>query len=234
MKGWADYWNADTPIYVSQRHKALHYRGIARDILVLMTELGLAESAVMLDYGSGEALSADLVARRCERLCLADAAPLVRERLAARFADNPRIAILAPNEVAALPDGLFDLILVNSLTQYLSASELDALLAMGRIKLSPDGALVLADIIPPDVSPATDALALLRFAWRGGFLGAALAGLVRTALSDYRKLRGELGLTTYIEAAMLAKLAAAGFKAERRTTNLGHNPARMTFIARPV
>ena len=59
------------------------------------------------------------------------------------------------------------------------------------------GALVVADVIPPDVSPLTDASQLLGFAWRGGFLGAALAGLVRTAFSDYRKLRAQYGLSTY-------------------------------------
>ena len=61
-----------------------------------------------------------------------------------------------------------------------------------------------------------------------------VGGLVRTALSDYRKLRAALGLATYDEAAMAAKLAAAGFRAERAQKNIGHNPARMTFLARPI
>ena len=79
-----------------------------------------------------------------------------------------------------------------------------------------------------------DAKALLSFAWTGGFLKAAVAGLVRTALSDYRKVRDELGFAQYDEAEMLEILSEAGFAAERRARNFGHNQARMAFIARPA
>jgi hypothetical protein len=37
----------------------------------------------------------------------------------------------------------------------------------------------------------------------------------------------------YTEAAILTRLAAAGFAAERAARNLGHNQRRMTFLARP-
>lgn len=234
MTSWADYWNADTPIYVSERHKALHYRGVARDIVALIGELGLPADATVLDHGCGEALSADLVARRVGRLYLCDGAPLVRERLAQRFAANERIAVLAPEAVGALSDASLDLIIVNSLVQYLTRDELFDLLAMWEAKLARGGRLVLADVIPREIRSTTDAAALLSFAWRGGFFGAALAGLARTALSDYRKLRSELGLAQYDEVEIIALLADAGFAAQRRRPNFGHNQARMTFVATPV
>ena len=50
-------------------------------------------------------------------------------------------------------------------------------------------------------------------------------------LSDYRTIRSKIGLQTYSESEMLAKLSAAGFKAVRETRNVGYNPARMTFVA---
>ncbi len=87
--------------------------------------------------------------------------------------------------------------------------------------------------MPPDLSPVTDARALLSFAWAGGFLKDAVVGLARTALSDYRKLRDELGLAQYSEEDLIEILEDAGFTAERRARNLGHNQARMTFEARP-
>jgi hypothetical protein len=98
--------------------------------------------------------------------------------------------------------------------------------------LSENGILILGDIVPPDVSAWTDAVALIRFGAANGFLGAALVGLVRTLVSDYWRLRFDLGLSRYGEAAMLAKLAGAGFAARRAASNIGHNQARMTFIAR--
>ncbi len=228
MSTWRDYWNQDTPIYASERHKALHYRGIADDILALLP----SPDPVVLDHGCGEALEAGRVAAACRELHLCDAAPLVRERLAGRFGDVPTIRVLSPEAVGNLPDASLDLVVANSLLQYLSTAELDAALALWHAKLRPGGRLVVADVIPPDVSPVTDALALLRFARTGGFLGAALASLVRTALSDYRTLRTRLGLSHHTEEGMLGRLDRAGFQAERRARNMGHNPARMTFVGR--
>jgi ubiquinone/menaquinone biosynthesis C-methylase UbiE len=227
---WRDFWNTDTPIYVSERHKDLHYRLIARDIIALIP----ANDAHVLDYGCGEALSADRVAARCAKLYLCDAAPTVRTRIGERFRDVHNIQVLAPEGMEQLPDHQLDLIVVNSVVQYLSLDELRALLAKARAKLKSEGRLVIADVVPADLSPIADAAALLSFAGKGGFLGAAVIGLARTALSDYRKLRNEVGLAQYDEPDMLDILTDSGFSAERRAQNLGHNQARMTFVARPA
>ncbi len=72
----------------------------------------------------------------------------------------------------------------------------------------------------------------MRFAAKHGFLKDALISLVATALSDYRQLRSRVGLQHYGEAEMIAKLAASGFTASRAHSNIGHNPWRMTFVAR--
>ncbi len=227
---WRDYWNQDTPIYASERHKLLHYRLVANDIIGLIP----SPDAVVLDYGCGEALFADRVAAQCARLYLSDSAPLVRERLRDRFGRNGRITVLAPDDVPNLEDGSLDLVVVNSLLQYLSLDELRSLLKLWRAKLKGTGHLVIADVIPPDVSPVTDAKALLSFAWQGGFVRAALLGLVRTAFSEYRKIREEIGLSQYGEEEILDILQDAGFEAKRAERNLGHNPARMTFVAQPA
>jgi cyclopropane fatty-acyl-phospholipid synthase-like methyltransferase len=225
---WRDFWNQDTPIYVSERHKILHYARIARDMALVPSP-----DARVLDYGCGEALSADRVAARCGTLYVCDAAPLVRERLRTRFAGEPRIAVLAPEDVENLADASLDLIVANSVIQYLGLDELRGFLALARLKLKAEGSLVLADVIPPSVNPVTDAGALLSFAWKGGFLGAAVLGLARTAVSEYRRLRDELGLSQYDETEMIEILADAGFAGERLPQNIGHNQARMAFRARP-
>jgi SAM-dependent methyltransferase len=185
----------------------------------------------VLDHGSGEALAAARVAAKCRKLYLLDAAPLVRERLMDRFRDNPKIAVLSPDDLNDLPDRSLDLILANSLLQYLSLDELRGLLRTWRGKLKPSGRLVLADIIPNDLSPLADARALLAFAWAGGFLKRALVSLARTAVSDYRRIRDEIGLSQYDELEVIDLLRDEGFAAERRPRNIGHNQARMTFLA---
>src|SRR5919112_1159989 len=163
---WRDFWNQDTPIYVSDRHKVLHYWLVANDIASLVP----SPDAVVLDHGCGEALSANRVASRCARLYLLDGAPLVRERLKDRFRNELRITVLAPEDTDAIPDHSVDLVVANSLLQYLSLNDFRALLATWRTKLKPEGRLVLADVIPPDLSPLQDARALMSFAVKGGFL----------------------------------------------------------------
>jgi SAM-dependent methyltransferase len=228
MKSWIDYWNSDHPIYVNDRHKSLHATAVGRDILRQVA----SPDAVVLDHGCGEALYAEDVARGCAKLILCEAAPAVREKLARRVTGNGRISVIDAAEVAVLPDSSLDLIVANSLVQYLSRAELAALLDLWHGKLKPDGRLVVADVIPPDVSPLTDASALLRFGWQGGFLGPALLGLAKTALSDYRQLRNTLGFSTYSETDFIALLGEHGLKAVRIHPNFGHNQARMTFSAR--
>jgi len=226
---WREYWNSDTPIYVNDRHKSVHYARIAQDLL----DLEPGPTSRVLDYGSGEALSADRIASAVGHLYLSDGAPLVRQRMAQRFGGIANISILAPEEMDRIPDGSLDLIVVNSLLQYLQAADLTAALQVWRSKLKPDGRLLIADVVPRDVGPLTDAFALLRLAAGNGFLTAAMTGLVRTALSDYARKRAELGLSTYTEAEMLGILDRAGLSAVRHHPNLGHNQARMAFMASP-
>lgn len=225
---WRDFWNGEHAIYVSPRHKALHYREIATDLIGHIP----APDAVVLDHGCGEALDASRVAGHCGKLYLCEAAPSVRDKLRAMLGGKTNVAVVSPEEVEALPGETLNLVVANSLIQYLSRDELVALLATWRGKLKPGGKLVIADIIPPDVSPLTDASQLLAFAWRGGFLVAALAGLVRTAFSDYRKLRAQYGLSTYRIDDITALIAAAGFENVTPAKNFGHNLHRLTLVGR--
>lgn len=225
---WRDFWNGEHAIYVSDRHKTLHYRRIAQDIAAAVP----SRDAAVLDVGCGEALSADLVATASGRLILCEAAPTVRDKLKVRFGALANLSVVSPEEVEALPDDSLDLVVANSLIQYLSEDELKRALATWLAKLNPGGELILADVIPPDLSPLTDATELLAFAWRGGFFVAALGGLVRTVFSDYRKLRAQYGLSTYSPVGISALVEAAGFEAVTRRPNFGHNPHRMAFSAR--
>jgi SAM-dependent methyltransferase len=229
MGDWIAFWDSKHSIYVNARHREVHYRTIAEQIRAY-----LPPAATVLDYGCGEALSAGIVAEGARRLILCDAAPKVRAALAARFAGHTNIEVRSPDEIAALPAGSLDVVVLHSVAQYLTPDDLTALFVLFLRLLRPAGLFILGDVIPPQVSAATDAMALLRFAAANGFLAAALAGLARTvALTDYWRLRSNLGLSRYGEAEMLGRLDAAGFSAERARANIGHNPARMTFLARP-
>lgn len=230
MDDWIDYYDSTHTIYVSKLHRDLHFEIIARDIIGYIT----SPDAVVLDYSCGEALSAARVAQACGQLILAEPAPGVRGRLIARFAPNTRIRVRSLEDLRKMPEHSVDLVVMNSVAQYMTKDELDSALAVILRLLKPSGRLVLGDILRPEVGMIKDVLALLKFAARYGFLKDALIGLVSTALSDYRQLRTRVGLQRYSEAEIAAKLAKAGFSAQRAHANIGHNPWRMTFIARPA
>ena len=228
MDDWIDYYDSTHTIYASKLHRDLHFQLIARDIIGYIS----SPDAVVLDYACGEALSAAKVADACGKLYLAEPAPGVRGRLIARFAPNTKIRVRSLEDLRKTDANSVDLAIMNSVAQYMTPAELVTAFATNKRLLKPGGRLILGDILRPEIGMPKDVLALLRFAATHGFLRDALIGLISTALSDYRQLRTKVGLQRYSEAEIVAKLAAAGFSASRAHVNIGHNPWRMTFVAR--
>ena len=87
VSDWLAFWDSRHFIYVNARHKDVHYRLIARAIAALVP----SREARVLDYGSGEALHAALVAEATAELLLCEAAPGLRAGLEKRFDSNPKI-----------------------------------------------------------------------------------------------------------------------------------------------
>src|ERR1017187_4122704 len=231
MSDWISFYDMrHSLIYVNARHRDVHYRKIADDIRALVQK----PSVAVLDYGCGEATSADHLAAACGHLTLVEAAPNVRAALGARYSGNAKIFVLTPDAAAAMPAGSFDLIVMHSVAQYLSGGELDRLLATFRKLIKPDGLLVLGDIVPPRLAAAAAAWSLLKCGGANGFFWAAVGGLLRIFVSDYLRLKKTVGLSHYEAAAMLEKLRTAGFSETRAARNIGHNQWRMTFLAKPA
>src|ERR1700710_3307023 len=182
MDEWIDYYDSTHTIYASRLHRDLHFQVIARAITASIP----SPDTVVLDYACGEALSAARVAEACAKLYLAEPAPGVRGRLIARFAPNTKIRVRSLDDLRKMEEKSIDLVVMNSVAQYMTPAELDDAFAVIRRLLKPGGRLVLGDILSPDVGMAKDVTALLHFAMANGFLKDAVVGLVSTALSDYR------------------------------------------------
>lgn len=229
MSDWVSFFDSDHSIYVNARHREVHARITGDGMISHITR-----SDRVLDYGCGEAAYAERLVREAETLTLCEAAPNLSEALKRRVKHERYIQVLSPDEVTALPDASFEVVIMHSVSQYLPAAQIDGLLKQFRRLLQPGGKLVIGDVVQPDTPAWQDALALLRFGWHEGFFLAAIAGLFRTALSDYSKLRKDAGLSRYSEDAMRKKLENAGFRAKRHIPNIGHLQTRMTFVAVPA
>ena len=128
MRAWIDYYDSPHTIYANARHRDAHFMHIARDITAYVP----SPDATVVDYSCGEALSAGIVAAACGKLILAEPAPGVRSRIAERFASNLKISANTLEDVAAMPAGSVDLIVMHSVSQYMSAGEIDAAFATFR------------------------------------------------------------------------------------------------------
>src|SRR5438270_7975244 len=169
MDDWIDDYDSTHAIYASRLHRDLHFQLNARDIIGYIS----SPDSVVLDYACGEALSAAKVADACGKLYLAEPAPGVRGRLIARFAPNTAIRVRSLDDLKKMEDSV-DLVVMNSVAQYMTPGELDSAFAVIRRLLKPGGRLVLGDILRPEVGMARDVLALLKFANAHGFLKDAL------------------------------------------------------------
>ncbi|SCL34442.1 Methyltransferase domain-containing protein [Micromonospora nigra] len=227
MSTWLDEWNRGQDVYVCDRHRDRHYRAMADTMVGLLD----GRRGRVLDYGPGEALFADRVAGACDEVVLCEAAGSIRTRLADRFADHPRITVIGPAELAALPPGSVDLMVVHSVVQYLNPDELHSLLTTAHRLLADDGRLVVSDIIPPGAGVVADTVDLLRFAAREGFLRDTLGHLARVAVSPYARTRRRHGLLRLDEPEMRARAARAGLTGRRLRPNLGNSRSRWTFSA---
>jgi SAM-dependent methyltransferase len=228
---WLEFWDRPNRIYVNGRHLAAHFAIVADELAGLLPD---GPGARILDFGCGEALDAGRVAARVGCLYLYDAAPSTRARLTARFAADPKVAILDEAGLAALGNGSIDLVFASSVVQYLDRAGLDVLLGTARRLLAPGGRLVVADVIPPDIRLVDDVRSLLALAWRHGFAAEAMLALLATLFSDYRRLRARIGLSTYDDPTFLDLLSASGFSGEASHRNFGENPARRSYVARPA
>lgn len=229
MADWANFWDRPNSIYVNDAHLRAHYQRLGDDLLALLPH---KPGKKLLDYGCGEALAAERLRAAGWQVLLYDASRETQRRLGGRLRGKPGIEVLDDGALAKIAAGSIDAIVVSSVVQYVAPAELPGLLRRWRELLRGGGHLIVADVMAPDNSALADAWALFGFARSHGFFQAALGGLVRTFLSDYRRLRREFGLSTYDGEEFCDLLSAAGFQAERLARNPGPNAHRLGFVGR--
>lgn len=225
-ENWVDFFNSTHSLYVNERHAWLHSHDLARIMSPLIPQGGR-----VLDYACGATQAATVLADRCSELVLWDAAEQVRSFLHAKYDAKSGISVWQNDQLGSL-DERFDVIIIHSLSQYLSLSELKGLLLRARSSLSSDGFVLLGDVVGDEVTPFHDAYALLRYGFEGGFFCAAVWGLCKTAFSRYRVFRQSLGFYHYNAADVFSLSDELGFSVETLPQNLGHNPFRSAYVLR--
>ncbi|HEY7076990.1 MAG TPA: amino acid adenylation domain-containing protein, partial [Solirubrobacteraceae bacterium] len=99
----------------------------------------------VLEIGCGTGLILFRVAPHCERYCATDFSPVALEYVARHLTDD-RVELLE-READAVPDGEFDLVILNSVVQYFPSREyLLRVLAAAERVVAPGGAIFVGDV----------------------------------------------------------------------------------------
>ena len=223
MGAWEAYWEG---LKDNQRL----FREQANEFLQnLEARIGLHQRLRVLDFGSGFGHVADMLAPRVGELFLWDASANMRQCARARVGNHGNVRFLdlsdSPSSHPALQ---LDMILVNSVIQYMDAEEFSDWFLCWRKMLAPGGRLVISDIIPPEYPAYADIMDLLKFSSRRGFVLRAICQAT-TEIWRYWGVRRVRPLTRISRQDLDRQAQAAGLMVSY-PWNLTHFTMRMTAV----
>jgi cyclopropane fatty-acyl-phospholipid synthase-like methyltransferase len=231
--GWSAFFERlrpDSPLYREQ--SAVYVNALRAAIDVRRTDR-------VLDFGCGFGFVARLLAPHVSEVWFWDASENMRAEARRTTADVPN-ARLCDVPAALSEDGdriawqspTFDLILVNSVVQYMDPAEVPRWLARWRAMLSAEGRLIMSDLIAPEHRSLWDVADLLRLGVRRGF---ALRGAAEAlgGVRSYRRTSRTVPLLHVGPDDLVSRAGSAGLGVEVLPQNLTHFAKRWTAVLRP-
>lgn len=204
----------------------------SRDYVTRLSErIPLSRNLTVLDFGCGTGVAASLVAPHVGRIMLWDAAAAAMETARANIANVPNAELIDLLAGGHDFQRTFDLIVANSVVQYMSASELETWIRRWHDLLVPGGAIVLSDIPGGDSHFGGELIEFLWFSLRRGILPQALSHGFRD-IARYRAARTARPLLRADRSQFERVAAAAGLKAEWLPENLTFRRSRLTMVLR--
>jgi SAM-dependent methyltransferase len=195
----------------------------------LLRAVRIAPDARVLDFGCGFGLAAAVLAPAVGEIQLWDVAPAIRRRAAATTAFVANAHVLDDG----VAEGGFDVILVNSVVQYMSAGERRRWLRCWRAWLAPAGIVVLSDVPRAGVMRGrlAEAVEIVVFHARRGRLGM----LCRERLGDllaYRRAARACPLAAIEPDRLRREAADAGFEVRLLGESLTCRRRRLAAVLR--
>jgi cyclopropane fatty-acyl-phospholipid synthase-like methyltransferase len=222
--GWATYWEGLGGTQSFFREQSREY------VANLECAVGLNPNAHVLDFGCGFGFVAELVAPKVGQISLWDTSANMRRRARLKLAGHKNIRFLDLSEPQPISRDLkFDLIIVNSVVQYMSLEQFAACLVMWRTMLASGGRIVVSDLIPLNHSSMCDIVDLLKFSIRRNVLGNALLQAFRD-LGSYWMTRQNCPLTRTSVRELSERGKAASLSISCLPANLTQFSKRLTII----
>jgi SAM-dependent methyltransferase len=228
--GWSTFFERlrpDSPLYREQS---------AAYVDALTAAVDVRRTGRVLDFGCGFGFVARLLAPHVSEVWFWDASENMRAEARRNTADVPN-ARLCDVPAALSEDGdriawhgpAFDLILVNSVVQYMAREELLAWLGRWAAMLARGGKLVLSDLIPPNHRSASDVADLLRFGARNGSTLRAAADAVG-GFHNYWRTSRNVPLLRVDHGELVGQADASNLDVDILAANLTHLRKRWSAV----
>ena len=186
----------------------------------------------VLDFGCGFGHVVELLAPSVAAVGFWDVAAVMRRATAKRTAALGTVTLVdLGGPVPGDAVGTVDLLLANSVVQYMTADEFAGWLSRWRTLLAPEGRIVLSDVPVPGASVVGELLVMLRFAARHGFLLRAVRDGVREA-GRYARFRNAADLTCWAPDDIVRLAGEFGLTARILPANLTHRSGRFSVLLR--
>lgn len=233
--GWREYFDA------VGRQSPLHAVQATLYVQSLATTVGLGQHQRVLDFGCGFGLVTATLAPLVGHVCWWEPSSNMRAAAEQNTAALPNVRFC---DLAAFPcrdappllrpEQRFDLILVNSVAQYMPSDELFAWLRHWKEMLAAGGRVVLSDLIAPTHSGVADVADLLRLGVREGSPLRATRQAIG-GVTHYWRVRRAVPLTRLTRGDLASHAEMAGLDAEWLPDNLTHFRSRWAAVlhARP-
>ncbi len=195
----------------------------------LNNQFRLDAGTAVFDFGCGFGAVAERLAQQEVRLKIWDRSTNMREVASSRLSRFPNAGLLNLEQSDKAAAHEFDLILVNSVIQYMSTDELQDWLRRWRGMLKHGGRIIISDIIPPGIGFLAEIYDSIRFAMHKGYLVRSL-GKLGQEFFRYLNRRRRLQLLRFGPEELSKMAASAGLTTEFLAENLTFRRGRKTAV----
>lgn len=225
-RSWRSYWEEPCLHRLERIHRAQSLYYAER----LVSLVPIDPKTVALDFGCGFGFVSDALADKVEKMFLWDASNSMRNQARRFLAHRQNVQVIDSLRAMAFPVEPFDLIIANSVIQYMTVEEFSEWLRQWGKLLAPSGRVVLSDLIPTaPPSVFREIYEAMAFSAKRGLFASTMAVQLRH-IGQYWN-RGSLGALLRMGEDTLRQLAhPAGFSVEMLGANLTHLSGRRTAI----